>query len=30
MGIYVDTMERVPAEDKKKLIDLIVDYLDHK
>ena len=30
LGIYVDTMDRVPAEDKKRFIDLIVDYLDHK
>ena len=30
LGIYVDTMDRVPAEDKKIFIDRIVDYLDHK
>jgi len=30
IGIYTDTMDRVPAEDRKKLIDLIVDYLDHR
>ena len=30
LGVYVDTLDRVPAEDKKRFIDLIVDYLDHK
>jgi len=30
LGIYVDTMNRVPMEDKKRIIDLIVDYLDRK
>jgi len=30
LGIYVDTMDRIPAEDKKRIIDLIVDYLDRK
>ena len=30
LGVYVDTLDRVPAEDKKRLIDLIVDYLDRR
>ena len=30
LGFYMETAERMPMDDKKRLIDLIFDYLDHK
>jgi len=29
LNMYIETAERMPMENKKKLIDFIVDYLDH-
>jgi len=29
LDYYMETVKRMPMDDKKKLIDFIVDYLDH-
>ena len=30
LGFYIETTERMSMEDKRRFIDLIYDYLDHK
>jgi hypothetical protein len=30
IGFYIETTERMSMEDKRRFIDLIYDYLDHK
>jgi len=30
LSLYMDTVERMPMDDKKRFIDLIIDYLDHR